>query len=73
MKKRTFCAKPLIELTYVLRYITHDGTKNEIVNTDYDEVRKVERYLKEKGVKDLEIAVRLPNKKEGSDMFPVNN
>ena len=73
MKKRTFCAKSLIELTYVLRYITHDGAKNEIVNTDYDEVRRVERYLKEKGVKDLEIAVRLPNKKEGSNMFPVNN
>lgn len=73
MKKRTFYAKPIIDVTYVLRYITHDGARNEIVNIDYDEIRRVERYLKEKGVKDLEISVRLPNKKESSEMFPVNN
>lgn len=73
MKKRTFCARPLVEVTYVLKYLARDGVRHEIINKDYAEIQRAARYLKEKGVKDLEISVRLPNKKESSGMFPVNN
>ena len=72
MKKRTFCARPLVEVTYVLKYLARDGVRHEIINKDYAEIQRAARYLKEKGAEDVDILARLP-KKEGSDMFPVNN
>ena len=36
------------------------------------EIKKIERFLREKGVKDIDIAVTLPQKPKGSEMFPVN-
>ena len=72
MKKRTFCARPLVEVTYVLKYLARDGVRHEIINKDYAEIQRTARYLKEKGAEDIDILVRLP-KKESSGMFPVND
>lgn len=72
MKKRTFCAKPLVDVTYVLKYLARDGVRHEIINKDYAEIQRAARYLKERGAEDVDILVRLP-KKESSGMFPVNN
>ena len=69
MKKRTFCTRPLVEVTYVLKYLARDGVRHEIINKDYAEIQRAARYLKEKGVEDVDILVRLP-KKESSGMFP---
>ena len=72
MKKRTFCARPLVEVTYVLKYLARDGVRHEIINKDYAEIQRAARYLKEKGAEDVDILARLP-KKESLGMFPVNN
>ena len=72
MKKRTFCAKPIVEVTYVLKYLARDGVRHEIINKDYAEIQRTARYLKEEGAEDVDILARLP-KKESSGMFPVND
>lgn len=69
MKKQSFCARPLVDVTYVLRYLARDGIRHEIINKDYAEIQRVARYLKEKGAEDIDILARLP-KKESSEMFP---
>lgn len=50
-----------------------DGTKHKIINSNLSEIKKTERFLREKGVKDIDIAVTLPQKSKGSEMFPVNH
>ena len=73
MKKTRTYVKPAAPINYVIRYTTHDDTKHKIVNSNLSEIKKTERYLREKGVKDIDIAVTLPQKPKGSEMFPVNN
>lgn len=52
--------------------LVHDDTKHKIINSNLSEIKKTERFLREKGVKDIDIAVTLPQKPKGSEMFPVN-
>ena len=73
MKKMRTYVKPIVPINYIIRYTTHDDTKHKIINSNLSEIKKTERYLREKGVKDIDIAVTLPQKPKGSEMFPVNN
>ncbi|MBB1524492.1 hypothetical protein HG470_001810 [Candidatus Saccharibacteria bacterium] len=70
MKRRQL--KPVLPLSYVIRYEASDGSEHKIINTSLAEIKKTERYLREKGVKNIDIAVIMPRKSEGSEMFPVN-
>ena len=73
MKKMRTYVKPIVPINYIIRYTAHDDTKHKIMNSNLSEIKKTERYLREKGVKDIDIAVTLPQKPKGSEMFPVNH
>ena len=73
MKKTRTYVKPATPTNYIIRYIAHDDTKHKIMNSNLSEIKKTERFLREKGVKDIDIAVTLPQKPKGSEMFPVNH
>ena len=68
MKQRKYI-KPALPVNYVIRYEATDGS----ANTSLAEIKKTERYLRDKGIKNIDIAVTMPRKSEGSEMFPVNN
>lgn len=72
MKKMRTYVKPATPINYTIHYTAHDDTKHKIMNSNLSEIKKTERYLREKGVKDIDIAVTLPQKPKGSEMFPVN-
>lgn len=73
MKKIRTYVKPATPINYIIRYTAHDDTKHKIMNSNLSEIKKTERFLREKGVKDIDIAVTLPQKPKGSEMFPVNH
>ena len=72
MKKTRTYVKPATPINYIIRYTAHDDTEHKIMNSNLSEIKKTERFLREKGVKDIDIAVTLPQKPKGSEMFPVN-
>lgn len=72
MKQRKYI-KPALPVNYVIRYEATDGSEHKIANTSLAEIKKTERYLRDKGIKNIDIAVTMPRKSEGSEMFPVNN
>ena len=72
MKQRKFI-KPVLPVNYVIRYESSDGSEHKITNTSLAEIKKTERYLRDKGIKNIDIAVTISRKSEGSEMFPVNN
>lgn len=74
MRQRKYI-KPALPVNYVIRYEATDGSEHRIVNTSLAEIKKTERYLRGKGIKNIDIAVimSLSRKSEGSEMFPVNN
>ena len=72
MKQRKFI-KPVLPVNYVIRYESSDGSEHKITNASLAEIKKAERFLREKGIKNIDIAVTISRKSEGSEMFPVNN
>ena len=72
MKKMRTYVKPIVPINYTICYTAHDDTKHKIMNSNLSEIKKTERFLREKGVKDIDIAVTLPQKPKGSEMFPVD-
>lgn len=71
MKQRKYI-KPALPVNYVIRYEATDGSEHRIANTSLVEIKKTERYLRNKGIKNIDIAVIMPRKSEGSEMFPIN-
>lgn len=72
MKQRKYI-KPALPVNYIIRYEATDGSEHRIANTSLVEIKKTERYLRDKGIKNIDIAVIISRKPEGSEMFPVNN
>ena len=72
MKQRKYI-KPALPVNYVIRYEATDGSEHRIANTSLVEIKKTERYLRDKGIKNIDIAVIISRKPEGSEMFPVNH
>ena len=71
MKQRKYI-KPALPVNYVIRYEATDGSEHRIANTSLVEIKKTERYLRDKGIKNIDIAVIISRKSEGSEMFPIN-
>lgn len=71
MKQRKYI-KPALPVNYVIRYEATDGSEHRVANTSLAEIKKTERYLRDKGIKNIDIAVTISRKSEGSEMFPVN-
>lgn len=72
MKQRKYI-KPALPVNYIIRYEATDGSEHRIANTSLVEIKKTERYLRDKGIKNIDIAVTISRKPEGSEMFPVNH
>ena len=72
MKQRKYI-KPALPVNYIIRYEATDGSEHRIANTSLAEIKKTERYLRDKGIKNIDIAMTMPRKSEGSEMFPVNH
>ena len=72
MKQRKYI-KPALPVNYVIRYEATDGSEHRVANTSLAEIKKTERYLIDKGIKNIDIAVTISRKSEGSEMCPVNH
>lgn len=58
MKKTRTYVKPATPINYIIRYAAHDDTKHKIMNSNLSEIKKTERFLREKGVKDIDISLK---------------